>query len=55
MKDFLVFNINAFSNFLYLLVTNIWFLMLGIGAAGTAVLRLKDRIDSSVRDEQNII
>ena len=55
MSEFITFNINAFSNFLYILITNIWFLMLGAGAAGTILLRLKDRIDNSIREEQNII
>ena len=55
MSDFIVFNINAISNFMYFLFTNIWFLFLGIGTAGTIILRLKEEIDTSVREEQNII
>lgn len=55
MGDFITFNLNAINYFVYMLITNIWFLLLGIGAAGSILLRLKEQIDSSVRDEQNII
>lgn len=55
MGDFIAFNINAISYFVYMLVTNVWFLLLGVGAAGTIILRLKEEIDTSVREEQNIL
>lgn len=55
MSDFFAFNINAISYFTYLLVSNIGFFLLAIGAVGTVFLRLKEEIDASVREEQNII
>lgn len=55
MRDFIAFNINAISYFVYMLITNVWFLLLGVGATGTIILRLKEEIDTSVREEQNII
>lgn len=55
MSELFAFHMNAFSNLLYIFITNIWFILLGIGTAGTILLRLKDKIDTSIRDEQNII
>lgn len=55
MSDFITFNVNALSYFAYLLITNIWYLFLVIGTIGTILLNLKEEIDISVREEQNII
>lgn len=55
MKSFIAFNLNAISNFLYILTSNVFFIMLIIGVIGTIVLLLKEEIDTSVREEQNIL
>lgn len=55
MKSFIAFNINAVSNFLYILSSNLFFILLIIGVVGTIFLLLKDEIDESVREEQNIL
>lgn len=53
--DFIAFNVNAVSNFLYLLQSNGFFILLLISVVGTIVLMLKEEVDTSVREEQNII
>lgn len=53
--SFKAFNINATNNFLYMLTSNFWFLFLFVAVIGTIVLLMKEEIDTSVRDEQNII
>lgn len=55
MKSLIAFNINAISNFLYILSSNIFFIMLIISVIGSIVLLLKEEIDDSVREEQNIL
>lgn len=55
MLDFFTFNINALSHFTYLLITNIWYLLLVVGTIGTILLNLKEQVDMSIREEQNII
>lgn len=54
-ESFRAFNVNAANNFLYMLTSNLWIFLIIIGVIGTIVLQLKDEIDSSVREEQNII
>lgn len=55
MSDILVFQYNAASSFAYMLTSNLWFFLLVVGVAGTIFLLLKEEIDTSVREEQNII
>lgn len=55
MSDFLTFHYNAVSNFIYMLTSNLWFFLLLIGVVGTIFLLLKEEVDTSVREEQNII
>ena len=54
-QSFLAFNQNAVSNFIYLMTSNVWFMLLLIGMAGTVFLQLKDEIDKSVNDTQRIL
>ncbi len=54
-ESFRAFNVNAANNFLYMLTSNLWIFLIIIGVIGTIVLQIKDEIDSSVREEQNII
>lgn len=55
LKSFFAFNINAISSFLYMLTSNFWFFLIIIGMLGTVILLLKEEVDTSVREEQNII
>lgn len=54
-QSFQAFNINAINNFLYMITSNMWFFLILIGVVGTIILRLKEEVDSAVREEQNII
>ncbi|MCR5293502.1 MAG: hypothetical protein K6E28_11580 [Eubacterium sp.] len=54
-ESFWAFNRNAANNFIYMLTSNFWFLFLLAAVVGTVVLQLKEQIDNSVREEQNII
>ena len=53
--SFVAFHVNAVSNFAWMVSSNWWFLLLIIGVVGTIALNLKEEIDVSVREEQNII
>lgn len=55
MESFKAFNINAVNHFIYMITANIWFCLIIIGVIGIIFLQLKDEMDSSVREEQNII
>nr|WP_303180712.1 hypothetical protein [Lachnoclostridium phocaeense] len=55
MSDFIAFNMNAVSNFLYVLTSNTWFFMLLLSVIGTITMLLKEEVDDAVREEQNII
>ena len=55
MSDIFVFQYNAASSFAYMLTSNLWFFLLVVGVAGTIFLYCKEEIDTSVREEQNII
>lgn len=55
MKDILVFTINAITNVAYILTEYPAFIAIFIGFAGIVFLRIKEQVDSSVREEQNIL
>lgn len=55
MSDFIAFNVNAVSNFVYVLTSNLWFMLMILSVAGTILLLLKEEIDTAVHEEQNII
>ena len=54
-ESFVSFNVNGVGNFIYILTSNPWFLMLLTGFVGTVILQLKEEVDTSIREEQNII
>lgn len=54
-EQFAAFHVNAATNFAYLLTTNFWFIFLIIAVVGTIILLLKEQVDDSIREEQNII
>ena len=55
LKSFIAFNINAGNHFIYMITSNLWFMLLLIGVIGTKILLLKEEVDVAVRNEQNII
>jgi len=55
LESFKAFNINAVSNFLYLITSNYWFLLLIAGVIGVIVLSLKEEIDTSYDDSQSVL
>lgn len=55
LDSFLAFNYNAVSYFIYMLTSNFWMFLLLIGMIGTIILQLKEEVDTSIREEQNII
>ena len=54
-RSFLAFNINGINYFIYMLTSNFWLFLIVIGMAGTIALLLKEEVDTSIREEQNII
>lgn len=54
-NSFTAFNVNALSNFVYMVTSNGWMFLMIFSLFGTIVLRLKEQVDTSVREEQNII
>lgn len=55
MKDFLTMQANAGSSILYILSNNLGILLMIIGVVGCMILLAKEEIDTSIREEQNII
>lgn len=55
LNSFFAFHVNAVSHFVYMISSNLWFLLLLVGVIGTIILLLKEEIDTSIREEQNII
>lgn len=46
LDSFIAFNINGISNFIYMITSNLWFLLLLVGVVGTIVLLLKEEVDT---------
>ena len=55
LDSFVAFNVNAVNNFMYMLTSNLSFFLIIGGVIGTIVLQLKEEVDTTVREEQNII
>ena len=55
LKSFVAFNVNAISNLIYVLTSNVWMFLLIAGVIGTIFFLLKEEVDTAVREEQNII
>lgn len=52
---FYAFNVNGFSNLVYIMITNWWFLLIAIGAIASVVLYLHEEISVTVHDEQKVL
>lgn len=55
LNSFKAFNINGFNNLIYMFTSNFWSLFMVVGVIGIIILSLKETIDTSIKDEQNII
>ena len=55
VESFVTFNQNAVSSLVYLMKNNIWFILIAVNAALTAILKLKAAVDVTVHEEQNIV
>ncbi len=54
-ESFKAFNENAVYSLLYIMQKNVWFIVIAIAAIVSIVLMLKEELDYSVNEEQNII
>lgn len=55
LNAFLTFNINALNSITYHLSTNIWTVLSMISVGMLIAMSLKNVIDTTVREEQNIL
>ena len=55
LNSFVTFNINAASHLAYIVTTNGWFLLIALGAIASVIMYLKDEIDVSVHEEQQVL
>ena len=55
IESFWAFNYNALTNILYLFKSNLWIILLAVSMLASIILRLKEEVDTSVNEEQNII
>ena len=55
LTSFKAFNKNALSSLQYVMSQNIWFVLIAVAAITAIVLMLKEELDYSVNEEQNII
>ena len=53
--SFQAFNENAVYSILYIMQKNVWFVIIAIAALASIVMMLKEELDYSVNEEQNII
>lgn len=52
---FLAFNENALAYSLYVVSTNLWYLLIAASAIACVVISLKEEITVTVREEQQIL
>lgn len=55
IQSFIAFNVNGINSLLYLFTSNWGMLVLFLSAVITAIMQIKDEIDQTVRDEQNVL
>ena len=54
-ESFSAFNQNALSSLLYIMQQNIWFVLIALSAVASTVMLLKQEMNYSTSEEQNII
>lgn len=55
LLSFSAFNQNALSSLLYIMQQNIWFVLIALSAVASTVMLLKQEMNYSTSEEQNII
>ena len=53
--SFVTFNINAAATLAYVFTTNGWFLLIAAAAIASVVMYLKNEVDISVHEEQQVL
>ena len=53
--SFAAINSNALSSLLYIMQQNIWFVLIALSAVASTVMLLKQEMNYSTSEEQNII
>ena len=54
-NSFAAFNSNAMSSLLYIMQQNLWFVLIALSAVASTVMLLKQEMNYSTSEEQNII
>lgn len=54
-QSFVTFNINAASNLAYVVSTNGWLLLIAAGAIASVIMYMKDEVETTVHEEQQIL
>lgn len=55
LQSFGAFNVNGFNNLIYIMSSNLWSILIALGAAFTVIMKLKEETDYAVREEQSIL
>lgn len=55
LDSLIAFHINGMNNLIYIMTTNVWFLLSGVGVTAIMFMSLKKEIDDTTREKQNII
>lgn len=55
LLSFSAFNQNALSSLLYIMQQNIWFVLIALSAIASTIMLLKQEMNYSTSEEQNII
>ncbi len=55
LLSFSAFNQNALSSLLYIMQQNIWFVLIALSAVASTIMLLKQEMNYSTSEEQNII
>lgn len=53
--SFQAFNQNALNSLVYIMQQNIWFVLIALSAIASIVMMLREELDYSVNEEQNIM
>ena len=53
--SFNAFNVNGLNNLVYIMSSNLWSILIALGAAVCVIMKLKEETEYAVREEQNIL
>lgn len=53
--SFQAFNQNALYSLVYIMQQNIWFVLIALSAVASIIMMLREELDYSVSEEQNIM